>query len=243
MHRARYGVAGVLMLLILTACELPTGKKDAIPTLFVLPTRAVLVLPTPTPTPTATATVTPSLTPTPPPPTWTPRPTLTPLPPTIAATRARRPTLTPFIPPTYTASPAPVHHESDMPPTYAPPTLTPTIAPTSTVWVPPLEISDETFQFEVLTYPLSPVLVEYYAPWCGPCTLMAPIIEQIACEYYGRLKVVRINVDDNPDHFWGYGLDSIPTLLIFSNGTPLNKKLGKIPIEDVRTWIDGTLGW
>jgi thioredoxin 1 len=241
----------LFVLLTLTACELPVGQGEKVPTLFVLPTLEAAYLPTPTPTPTAT----PSLTPTPPPPTWTPRPSLTPLPLLPALTRTRRPTLTPFIPPTYTPSREPVYHESDMPqaeipalPTTIPeqvplPTVPPTIGPTSTVWVPPLEISDATFQFEVLTYPLAPVLVEYYAPWCGYCQAMAPTVETLASEYYGHLKVVKINVDENPVNFQGYGLEGIPSFLIFNHGAEIARQVGSSPLEDMRRWIDGVIGW
>lgn len=85
--------------------------------------------------------------------------------------------------------------------------------------------SDADFEREVLQSPL-PVLVDFYADWCGPCRALAPIIEEIAAELDGKLKVVKFDVDQNQQIAIAYGVQSIPTLLLFKNGTEVERLIG-----------------
>ena len=90
-------------------------------------------------------------------------------------------------------------------------------------------VTDQTFDDEVLKSPV-PVLVDFWAAWCGPCKAIAPAIDQIAAEYTGRLKVVKIDVDENPDVSGRrYGIQGIPTLLLFKGGQVVEKLVGAYP--------------
>lgn len=88
-----------------------------------------------------------------------------------------------------------------------------------------MHVSDSTFAKEVLQASL-PVLVDFYADWCGPCRAIAPIVEEIAHELDGRLKVVKLDVDQNQETAMQYGVQSIPTLLIFKNGKEVERLIG-----------------
>ncbi len=95
--------------------------------------------------------------------------------------------------------------------------------------------TDENFNEEVLSSNI-PVLVDFYAEWCGPCKMLAPTIEALATEYEGKVKVGKLNVDNAPDTAQKYGIMSIPTLLYFKNGEIVNKSIGvvsKTEIEQV----------
>jgi thioredoxin 1 len=85
------------------------------------------------------------------------------------------------------------------------------------------------------------VLVDFWAPWCGPCRAVGPILEEIAQEYGDRLEVVKVNVDDNPDTAGKYGVRSIPTLLIISNGKVKETEIGMVPKEQLTALIDRNL--
>ena len=89
-------------------------------------------------------------------------------------------------------------------------------------------VTDDTFQTEVLDSPV-PVLVDFWAVWCGPCRLVAPTVEQIAVEYQGKLKVVKLDVDANPDVSERYRVMSIPTLLLFKGGQDVERVIGALP--------------
>lgn len=98
-----------------------------------------------------------------------------------------------------------------------------------------LELSDANFNQEVLQSSL-PVLVDFWAPWCGPCRAIAPHVEALAGEYNGKMKVGKVNVDENPAASSQYGIRSIPTLLIFKNGKPVDQVIGgvaKSQLEEV----------
>ncbi|RFT16929.1 MAG: Thioredoxin [Candidatus Saccharicenans subterraneus] len=91
-----------------------------------------------------------------------------------------------------------------------------------------IQATDATFEQEVIKSDL-PVLVDFWAPWCGPCLMVAPVIEQIAETYRGRLKVVKVNVDENPGVSARYQIMSIPTLILFKGGQPVDSVVGALP--------------
>ncbi|MCR4409337.1 MAG: thioredoxin [Candidatus Saccharicenans sp.] len=91
-----------------------------------------------------------------------------------------------------------------------------------------IQATDATFEQEVIKSSL-PVLVDFWAPWCGPCLMVAPVIEQIAETYRGRLKVVKVNVDENPGVSARYQIMSIPTLILFKGGQPVDSVVGALP--------------
>jgi thioredoxin 1 len=91
-----------------------------------------------------------------------------------------------------------------------------------------VEVTDESFESEVLGSDV-PVLVDYWAPWCGPCRLAAPVLEKIADEYEGRLKVCKMNVDENREVASGYRIMSIPTLQLFKKGELVDQVIGVTP--------------
>jgi thioredoxin 1 len=90
------------------------------------------------------------------------------------------------------------------------------------------QVTDATLQAEVLNSELS-VLVDFWAPWCGPCRMVAPIVEAVAIQFDGQVKVVKINVDDHPGIASQYGIRSIPTLVVFKQGQPVETIVGAVP--------------
>ena len=92
----------------------------------------------------------------------------------------------------------------------------------------PEHVNDQNFQEKVLESDL-PVVVDFWAEWCSPCKLIAPILEEIAQEYEGKLKVAKLDVDHNPGTAMAYGVMSIPTLILFKNGEPVERLVGYMP--------------
>jgi thioredoxin 1 len=92
----------------------------------------------------------------------------------------------------------------------------------------PMEVTDTNFQNEVLKSD-KPVLLDFWAEWCGPCKMIAPVVEEIAKEYDGKLKVGKVDVDSNQQTSMEYGVRSIPTLLIFKGGKVVDQLIGAVP--------------
>jgi thioredoxin 1 len=90
------------------------------------------------------------------------------------------------------------------------------------------EISDQSFESEVLKSPV-PVLIDFWAPWCAPCRAIAPVVEELAKEYQGKIKVVKLNVDDNPQTPQRYGVRGIPNLILFQGGNVREQIVGAVP--------------
>lgn len=98
-------------------------------------------------------------------------------------------------------------------------------------------ISDDTFEQEVLQQKI-PVLVDYWAEWCGPCRMVAPVLDEVAQEYAGRIKIAKLNVDENEETPTKYGIRGIPTLMIFKNGDVEATKVGALPKSQVVEFIN-----
>ena len=104
----------------------------------------------------------------------------------------------------------------------------------------PIEITDQNFETEVLGSD-TPILVDFWAEWCGPCRALAPTIEELSSDYEGRLKVAKLNVDENPVSASSFGIRSIPTLIIFEGGVEKDRILGALPKRNIEEAINSTL--
>jgi len=104
-----------------------------------------------------------------------------------------------------------------------------------------LAVSDESFEREVLQSG-TPVLIDFWAPWCAPCRAIAPAVEELARDYAGRLKVVKMNVDDNPRTPTRYGVRGIPNLIVFQNGEVKEQIVGAVPKAQLVKVVGKVLG-
>lgn len=100
----------------------------------------------------------------------------------------------------------------------------------------PVKVTDGSFGSEVLTSP-GPVLVDCWAPWCGPCRMVGPVMDQLASQYAGRLKIAKLNVDENPATASQYAIQSIPTMLLFKQGKLIDRLVGALPKGELESRI------
>jgi thioredoxin 1 len=98
------------------------------------------------------------------------------------------------------------------------------------------KVSDATFELEVLKAS-GPVVVDFWAEWCGPCKMIAPALDEIAASLGAKVKIVKLNVDENPDTAAKYGIMSIPTLMIFKSGELSSRQVGAAPKQKLEQWI------
>jgi thioredoxin 1 len=101
-------------------------------------------------------------------------------------------------------------------------------------------INDGNFNEEVLQSDL-PVLVDFWAPWCGPCLAIAPLVEELTKEYRGRIKVAKMNVDENPQVPSSFGIRGIPTLILFKGGKAVNQIIGAVPKARLKSMIEESI--
>ncbi len=101
-----------------------------------------------------------------------------------------------------------------------------------------IAVTDKEFDSEVLKAS-EPVLVDFWAEWCGPCKMLSPVIDELATELQGKVKVVKINIDQAPEAPTKYGVRGIPTLMLFKNGQVVDTRVGGMPKAQLAEWIAG----
>jgi thioredoxin 1 len=101
-------------------------------------------------------------------------------------------------------------------------------------------VTDQSFATDVLAAD-GPVLVDFWADWCGPCKAIAPALEEIGAEYAGKLTVAKVNIDENPVTPNNYAVRGIPTLILFKDGQPVSTKVGAAPKSALKQWVESTL--
>lgn len=103
-----------------------------------------------------------------------------------------------------------------------------------------IAVTDQSFESDVLNSSI-PVLVDFWAEWCGPCKMLAPILESVVDDYAGKVKITKINVDENPETAPKFGIRGIPTLILFKNGEVLATKVGALSKSQLTDFLDGQL--
>ena len=101
-------------------------------------------------------------------------------------------------------------------------------------------VTDATFDAEVRQSDV-PVVVDFWAEWCGPCKMIAPALEELSSEYAGKVKIAKLNIDENPELAAQYGVRSIPTLMLFKDGAVADTKVGAAPKTALASWIGGAV--
>ncbi len=101
-------------------------------------------------------------------------------------------------------------------------------------------VTDDTFETDVLKAE-GPVLVDFWAEWCGPCKMIAPALEEIGAEFAGRVTVAKVNIDENPTVPNTYGVRGIPTLIMFKDGKPAATQVGALPTSALTQWVAGAI--
>ena len=101
----------------------------------------------------------------------------------------------------------------------------------------PINVTDDAFEVSIIQSEL-PVVVDFWAPWCGPCKMVSPILEKFAHEYSGKLIVAKVNTDENPQWAGQFGVQGIPTMLFFSQGKVVHQQVGAVPEPYLRDMVD-----
>lgn len=104
----------------------------------------------------------------------------------------------------------------------------------------PLQVSDAQFDNEVLNSDV-PVLVDFWAPWCGPCRMIAPVLEEMANDYEGKVVIAKVNTDQDHENALRYGIQGIPTMVLFKDGQEIDRVVGALPKASLQQWLDTTL--
>ncbi len=103
-----------------------------------------------------------------------------------------------------------------------------------------MTVTDQSFEADVLKSG-TPVLVDFWAEWCGPCRMIAPALEEIAGELGDQVKIVKLNIDENPDTPTKYGVRGIPTMLLFKDGQAIAQKVGAAPRSQIQQWLEAQI--